>query len=289
MAIKNNPAVQLARAKINLDLLVTGRRADGYHLLDSLVVFANYGDRLSMEPAEELTLDITGATLTAGEDNLVLRAARLMQEYSGQAQGAHFMLEKNLPVASGIGGGSADCAAALKLCANMWDVDISGGALEELALTLGADVPVCLRSRACHMQGIGGDLTDINIAFPINLLLVNPGVSVSTGDIFRGMTDKNFSPSRSEKLPRLIESLDQLKGLIARSGNDLEKRACARHPEIANLLEILKKTGGVQLARMSGSGATCFGLYATEHAANDAVEIIRQAFPDAWIQPVKTM
>lgn len=286
MAIKNNPLHTLARAKINLDLLITGRRADGYHLLDSLVVFADYGDQLSLEDAPNLTLDVIGAPLSTGADNLVLKAAKLMQEYTGQQKGGHFILEKNLPVASGIGGGSADAAAALKLCVEMWGVEIEDGALDDMALALGADVPVCLRSHACHMQGVGDKLSRITFAFPLYLLLANPGIPVSTQDIFSARSAQNIPFSMARTLPRHIENSAQLMELLSASQNDLENIACGLYPQIGDMIKILTETDGCLLGRMSGSGATCFGLYRTKIQATQALETVRAQMPGAWLSLV---
>lgn len=291
MATKNNRPDKsvhgkLARAKINLDLLITGQRADGYHLLDSLVVFADYGDRLSLEKSPDLTLEVRGAPLSAGADNLVLKAAHLMRDYASRQEGGHFILEKNLPIASGIGGGSADAAAALKLCAEMWDVRIGDEELAKMALTLGADVPVCLRSRACHMQGIGEKLTDITFAFPLYLLLANPGIPVSTKDIFRERNTQNMPFSTVRTLPGKIDNHTQLGELLNASRNDLEDIACGLYPKIGGMVKILKKTNGCRLARMSGSGATCFGLYTTKTQAVQALETVRAQSPGSWLQIV---
>ena len=245
---------EAAPAKVNLFLHVTGRRTDGYHLLDSLAVFPGPGDVLHAEPATELSLEIVGpfaAGLSAGPDNLVLRAARAL----APGRGARLVLEKNLPVASGIGGGSADAAAALRLLGRLWDVPVDGN----VAVALGADVPVCLQSTACRMGGIGDVLTKAPILPACAMLLVNPGVAVSTAEIFRQRT----GPDRTvAQLPDHWTDPAKLAGDLSLLHNDLEPIAIELCPPIALALDWLRSLPGCLLARMSGSGATCFGLFA---------------------------
>jgi 4-diphosphocytidyl-2-C-methyl-D-erythritol kinase len=249
-----------AWAKINLYLHVTGRRPDGYHVLDSLVVFAGAADRLSASPAESLSLELTGpfgAALTAEPDNLVLRAARALRPDGG----ARIVLEKHLPVASGIGGGSADAAAALRLLARMWGTP---PAPPEMALSLGADVPVCLESVARRMAGIGEALSPAPDLPRFFMVLANPGHAVATQAVF-GARQGAFSASAA--LPPAWLTAGAMAADLAKLGNDLEAPAIALCPPIAAVLAALGATEGCLLARMSGSGATCFGLYdSLEHA-----------------------
>ena len=258
---------EFAAAKINLSLRVTGRRSDGYHLLDSVVAFADVGDLLTFEPADEFSLRITGpfaADLAADKDNLVMRAAHsLAAAFPGKIRRAHMTLEKNLPIASGIGGGSADAAATLRglcgLCA-------FHPPLHGLALSLGADVPVCLESRACHMRGIGEEIEAIADFAPRHAVLVNPGVEVSTREVFA----------------RLV---------IARSPgedwrNDLAAPAQALEPVIADVIAALRRRRGSDYVAMSGSGATCFGIFATAQESAEAVESIRMTWPRWWCKAV---
>ena len=262
---------------MNLALHVLGRRSDGYHLLDSLAVFAAVGDVLRAEPAEELSLAITGrfaAALGAETDNLVLRAARALAAAAGIAPRARLTLEKRLPVASGIGGGSADAAAALRLLARLWGV---APASEELALRLGADVPVCLASRPARMGGIGEALAPAPRLPPCGLLLVNPGVAVATPAVFRARSGA-FSPPLD--LPGGWVDAAAMAADLARLSNDLEAPATSLEPAIGEVLAALRALPGALLARMSGSGATCFALFATATAARDAAA--RAARPEWW-------
>lgn len=271
---------ETARAKINLSLRVLGRRADGYHELSSLVVFAGVGDRLSFKAADHLSLDVTGpfgASLHEEADNLVLRAARALRAASGCAKGAHIVLDKRLPVASGIGGGSADAAAALRGLSRLWGVSAD---LEELALGLGADVPVCLESVPALMEGIGERLRPVPPLPPLHLVLVNPGVGVSTGEVFRLLA----APALPDRLP--VDVLWREGGFfdwLAARPNDLEAPSRKVCPEIGGVIEALAATRGCLLARMSGSGATCFGLYADEGSAGTAAQGLRERHPGWWI------
>ena len=277
---RSDPALRaFAPAKINLWLHVTGRRPDGRHELDSLVAFADVGDRLSAAPADALSLSLSGpfaAALGRGADNLVLKAVRTLAAHCGVPAAAALHLEKHLPVASGIGGGSADAAAALRLCARLWQADIGEGALLDLALGLGADIPVCLLQRTARMTGIGERLAPLEPPPPpAPAILVNPGVAVSTGQVFDALAGR-FSP------PAKVRDGD----LAARAGlnrNDLEAPAIGLAPAIADVLAALRAAPGIRLARMSGSGATCFGLFGDDGAAEDAARRIRAARPAWWV------
>lgn len=265
---------EFAPAKINLALHVTGRRADGYHLLDSLVVFADVGDRVEAAPAPALSLAITGpaaANLPVSDDNLVLRAARAM----GAA--AAITLHKALPVASGIGGGSADAAATLRLLARM-----TGRPLPDAAATLalGADVPVCLAGRSVRMQGVGEVITPF-AAPRVWAVLANPGVAVPTPEVFRALTVRQ-NPPLPPGLPPL-GTAEALAAFLRDQRNDLEPAAIAVAPVIAACKEALAGQPGCLLARMSGSGATCFALFGEERAARAAAETLRSAHPDWWL------
>ncbi len=265
-----------APAKINLALHVTGRRDDGYHLLDSLVVFARIGDLIEAEPAEGLSLTLDGPfgqELGAGPDNLVLRAAALARPKS---KGAALRLIKILPVASGIGGGSADAAATLRLLSRLW-----GGAVPAPAevLGLGADVPVCLAERACRMRGVGEDLTFLDVP-SFWMLLVNPRVPVPTGAVFAGLARRDHPPMAE---PDDIATVESLFSFLAAQRNDLQASAVALAPVIAEVLKGLEAQAGCRIARMSGSGATCFGLFAREADASRAGQALARARPNWWI------
>jgi 4-diphosphocytidyl-2-C-methyl-D-erythritol kinase len=250
---------ELARAKVNLYLHVVGRRADGYHLLDSLAVFPGAADVLQGEQGRGLSLAVTGpfgAGLAGEADNLVLRAARALAEATGVAADAALVLEKNLPVASGIGGGSADAAAALRLLCRMWGVEAD---LAGIAAGLGADVPVCLASRPARMGGTGERLGTAPAMPPFGMVMVNPGVAVSTPAVFRAREPGLREPAG---LPDGWATVAAMVADLRRTGNDLEAPALALAPGIAEALTWLRGLDGCLLARMSGSGATCFGIFA---------------------------
>ena len=268
---------EFAAAKINLSLHVTGQRADGYHLLDSLVVFAGVGDRVTVASADGLGLVLTGpkaAGLQAEADNLVLRAARAY----GSDRGAAITLEKHLPVSSGIGGGSADAAAALRALAALWGLPLPDAAA---VLRLGADVPVCLHGRPVRMQGVGETLTPLPALPEAWLVLANPGVAVATPAVFKTLARKDNPPMPD--MPRLPD-LPALAGWLATQRNDLEPPAIMLQPVIAAARAALAAQSGCLLARMSGSGATCFGLFASATAAETAARQIAQAEPGWWVQ-----
>jgi 4-diphosphocytidyl-2-C-methyl-D-erythritol kinase len=264
---------EFAPAKVNLYLHVTGRRADGYHLLDSLAVFPAVGDRLFAAPADALSLSVEGrfgADLAGEADNLVLRAARALGGTpGGWTKGARIRLEKHLPVASGIGGGSADAAAALRLLCRLWGRPAAAPpvALASIALELGADVPVCLANRPARMGGVGEALTTAPGLPPCGMVLINPGVSLATAAVFRARAGGFSAPA---ELPAFWPDAAAMVGDLARLRNDLEPPAIALCPVIGVVLAALADVPGCLLARMSGSGATCFGLFpdaATAEAA----------------------
>lgn len=266
---------ELAPAKVNLALHVTGRRPDGYHRLDSLVVFPALGDRLEAEPGPVLSLAIDGpfaGDLDAGPANLVMRAATLL----GAGRGAALRLTKSLPVASGIGGGSADAAAALRLLSRLWSLPLpAAGAV----LALGADVPVCLAGRACRMQGIGEALTPVTLP-PFWIVLVNPGVPVPTGAVFSGLASR-CNPAM--ETPGAFADASALFDWLARQRNDLEPPAVAYAPAVGIALAALRAQPACRLARMSGSGATCFGLFGSGPEALAAADALRAAEPAWWV------
>lgn len=266
---------EFAPAKINLTLHVTGQRADGYHLLDSLVVFANVGDRVSGQLGDRLSLQITGpkaAGLVAEADNLVLRAARLM------GVSAALVLEKRLPVSSGIGGGSADAAAGLRLLARL-----SGQPLPDAGrvLSLGADVPVCLQGKALRMSGVGEELAAVPSLPPAWLVLVNPGVAVPTPAVFRALAQKENPPMPADLPP--MQTARDLAAFLRTQRNDLEAPAIQLAPVIATVKQALAADEGCLCARMSGSGATCFGLFSNEQIARAAAQKIQADHPDWWV------
>jgi 4-diphosphocytidyl-2-C-methyl-D-erythritol kinase len=273
----------LARAKVNLYLHVTGRRADGYHLLDSLIVFADTGDEIALAPADRLSLAIDGpfaVGLEAGPGNLVLRAAGALQELTGARAGAAIRLTKNLPIASGIGGGSADAAATLAGLCGLWDVAPGRAALLRLAAQLGADVPVCLDGLPSFVGGIGEDLAPARGLPPSWLLLANPRVPTPTPAVFKARQGAFSKAARWGEPPR---DFAEFAARLRNCGNDLTEAAISVTPVIRNVLVALAGLPGCVLARLSGSGATCFGLFADEVSARAAEVELRATQPGGWV------
>jgi 4-diphosphocytidyl-2-C-methyl-D-erythritol kinase len=289
------PLAEPAPAKVNLTLRVLGRRADGYHELASLVVFADCGDRLSLTPDGELTLTLAGPHApAAGEvaDNLVLKAARALQaRIPGLRLGA-FHLEKELPVAAGLGGGSADAAAALRLLARANELASDDPRLYEAARSTGADVPVCLDPRPRLMRGIGEKLSAPIALPPLPALLINPGVALATKDVFAGWSVASepavpFDFDAVAKTDSIADGYGRLLSLLLAQPNDLEDSAIALAPVIAEVLAAVRTLPGCGLARMSGSGATCFGLFDSAGAARSAANALNAKHPQWWICATK--
>ncbi len=281
---------RLAPAKINLFLHVTGRRPAqgpqaGYHELESLVVFAqdtDACDRIAVAPADTLHLDIGGpqaAALTdTRDDNLVLRAARQLQAMNGK--NAAITLTKTLPIASGIGGGSADAAATLHALRALWQIEVDDDTLGRMAAQLGADVPVCLFGRAAMMTGIGEQIVAQPALPPFWLVLANPGVALATQDVFGALAGQFGPPMPLERRP---DSAADLAILLRARRNDLEAPARFLAPEIDPVLTALRAQNGCLLARLSGSGATCFGLFAAKRDADFAARNLTRAYPKWWV------
>ena len=284
--------VEEGRAKVNLTLRVVGRRTDGYHDLESLVAFADCADRLTLAPGHDLKLTTTGPL--AGEcgeasDNLVFRAALLLAERVPGLKLGEFALDKVLPVAAGIGGGSADAAAALRLLARLNSLSLDDPRLREVALLTGADVPVCLLSRASEMTGVGESL--LPLALPkMPCVLVNPCVPVPTKDVFAalGLRSGELLVGASDVLqssawPEEGASLEDWVEALSLSSNDLEQPAMRIQPVIGEVLSALNATNGAWLARMSGSGATCFAIYENTAEAERASRKIKVDHPKWWV------
>lgn len=276
MAIRPNDS-EIAYAKINLALHVRAREPDGYHRIETLFAFAEDGDLLTVAPAEALTLTIDGpfgAALAGEADNLVIRAANVLRDRFAVRAGAAIRLEKRLPIASGIGGGSADAAAALRLLARFWNLAEVDDALGAIARDLGADVPACLLSLPVRGEGRGDALTGIDdgALAGMPLLLVNPGVPVSTGAVF----------SAWDGVDRGQLGFGDPLVIAGQGRNDLEASARRIAPDIGAALALLERADGVVLARMSGSGATCFALFDTAAARDAADDAIAQARPGWW-------
>ena len=280
--------VELAPAKVNLTLEILGRRADGYHLLDSLVVFASIADRLSFTPGPALSLKVGGETAEqAGplDDNLVLKAARALADEVPELKLGRFTLEKRLPVAAGLGGGSSDAAAALRLLANANGIARNSGVLRKIAPRIGADVPVCVDPRSRRMRGVGEQLSAPLKMPKLAAVMVNPRVAVRTKDVFTRLGLKPGGPLRpaapSRALPRSIEAFVEY---LSRHGNDLEAPAMEIQPVVAQVLAGIRKSNRCLLARMSGSGATCFGIFESPHAATAAAKRLSAVQPDWWVR-----
>lgn len=268
-------AEAFAPAKINLTLHVTGQRLDGYHLLDSLVVFADVGDRITVSPATQTRLTISGpmaSGVPVDRRNLVLQAANLM----GVTADIH--LEKHLPAAAGLGGGSSDAAATLRALSEM-----AGKPLPNMAevLPLGADVPLCMSEGLIRMRGIGEKLEHLGAPQTLSLILVNPGVSVSTGAVFQGLARKDFAPM-DERLAEL--HAEDWIAWLATQRNDLETPAIAHAPKIGQVLQALRQCDGCLLARMSGSGATCFAIMQNDDTRDSTAIRLKRDNPDWWIK-----
>ena len=282
-----------APAKVNLTLRVLGRRADGYHELESLVAFAGVGDALTFAPGGALTLAVSGPTAQAvgdNADNLVLKAARALAERIAGLTLGSFALSKRLPVAAGLGGGSADAGAALRLLARANGIALDDPRLMQAAQATGADVPVCLDPKPRLMRGVGDVLSD-----PLDLprlfaVLVNPGVAVSTRDVFAtlNLASRPTSGGGSSSSPLVLEGWGgeptAFVTALAKDRNDLEAPAIELEPAIAEVLSVLHGLPGCRLARMSGSGATCFGLFPTNAAAAAAARTLRVGYPQWWVR-----
>ncbi len=296
------PIVEAAAAKINLYLHITGKRDDGYHELDSLVAFAEIGDTVTVQPGlarialRGVDLPPVGPRLAIsgpfgpalmGEspaDNLVIRAAHALAARLGREADAMILLHKILPVASGIGGGSADAAATLRALARLWGQDADPAPLYAVAAGLGADVPVCVAGRSCFFGGVGEILDEAPALPEIHAVLVNPGVPVPTPAVFKARTGGFSAPARFATAPA---DATALAALLRERANDLTAPALTVAPVIANVLTALERSGGALLARLSGSGATCFGLYATATQAEAAAVDIAMAEPRWWVKPTR--
>jgi 4-diphosphocytidyl-2-C-methyl-D-erythritol kinase len=270
----------VAPAKINLFLHVVGKRADGYHLLESLVSFANVGDEIELTEATSFDLILDGPfaqNLSASPANLVAKAAQMLAEYAGRSADVRIRLTKNLPVASGIGGGSSDAAATLLACAQLWGLK-SLPSDSEIASKLGADVPVCLRRRPTLMSGIGEILADAPDTPSADVVMVNPGVALNTADVFRARLGPFTAPGKA--VPTI-----GLRNILNATHNDLQPAALSLAPAISDVVTTLQAQAGCIGARMSGSGATCFGLYQDRASATQAALNIAAAHATWWVTP----
>jgi 4-diphosphocytidyl-2-C-methyl-D-erythritol kinase len=281
-----------ARAKVNLTLRVAGRRVDGFHDIESVVAFADCADRLSLTPGPKLDLKMSGPLAQAcGEtgDNLVLKAARLLGGRVPDLKAGQFTLEKVLPVAAGIGGGSADAAAALRLLAQLNGLALDDKRMLDVALETGADVPVCLASRACDMTGVGENLLPLTLPI-MPCVMVNPRIAVATKDVFAALGLRHgellvgaTDVFRGTAWPEPGASVEDWVEVLAASSNDLEAPATRIQPVIGEVISALSATNGAWLARMSGSGATCFAIYENTADAQRAAQKIMLDHPGWWV------
>ena len=273
-----------APAKLNLYLHVIGRREDGYHLLDSLVAFADIGDRVIARASDRLSLTVEGpfaATLQGPQaDNLIWRTARALAARAGIEPKAALTLDKNLPVASGIGGGSSDAAATLSALAELWELDLNDARFADLASSLGADVPVCLYGKTAWLGGIGEQIVPAFALPPVAVVLVNPGIPLPTPAVFKARNGAFSNTARFEDVPRDASALAVL---LHERRNDLAEPAIRLAPVIAEVLRALEETDGALLARVSGSGATCFALFETMAIAEVAAAELRDSHLGWWV------
>jgi 4-diphosphocytidyl-2-C-methyl-D-erythritol kinase len=282
---------EFAPAKVNLTLHVLGRRPDGYHEIESLVAFADIGDRLTFVPGDRLALGVTGPTAGAAgaaADNLVLKGARALAERVEGLRLGRFILEKRLPVAAGLGGGSSDAAAALRLLARENAIALDDPRLLAAAKATGADVPVCVDPRARVMRGIGELLSDPLSLPELPTVLVNPGVAVPTRDVFAALAAPALTASdRAEDFLQIDTDAAALVSILTARRNDLEAPAIKLQAIIADVLGALQGSPGCLLARMSGSGATCFGLFGSAATAAEVAHRMQAAHPGWWIEATR--
>jgi 4-diphosphocytidyl-2-C-methyl-D-erythritol kinase len=277
------PVEELARAKVNLDLHVTGRRADGYHELDSLTAFASIGDRLELREHDRLELEVAGpfaGMLVDEPDNLVLRAARRLAVLAGREAQVRITLDKRIPVAAGLGGGSADAAAALRGLNRLWRLGMAPADLAIVGAGLGADEPVCLAGCTVRMRGIGQRLEPWYRMPAQAMLLVNPRLPLATAAVFRALELRQERPARDWPPPSEPEAF---MAWLAVRENHLEAPARRILPQIGDVLATLKAQQGCRVARMSGSGATCFGLFYDDATCHEAAAAIGRAQPGWWL------
>jgi 4-diphosphocytidyl-2-C-methyl-D-erythritol kinase len=286
MSSAGNGPVEAARAKVNLFLHVGEKRADGFHPLQSLAVFAELGDQVSAQAADAISLSLDGpfaAGLSGEADNLVLKAARALAAKASRPAGAKLSLTKNLPVASGIGGGSADAAAALRALSSLWGLTLADSALHEIAASLGSDVPVCVASQPSWMEGRGEILSPIAALPHLPLLLVNPGAAIATKDVFAAL--QNRSGVSHQLPPEGFQDMADLLRFLDASRNDLEEPARRLQPLIGEVLTALLALPGALFARMSGSGATCFAIFPDDDSCRRAAAMLAKARPEWWVAP----
>jgi 4-diphosphocytidyl-2-C-methyl-D-erythritol kinase len=270
-----------AHAKVNLTLHVVGQRANGYHELQSLVCLTEFGDQIHLSPAADFSFQVIGPNasgIPVDESNLVVQAAKFMAQKHSKSLDCHIILEKNLPMASGIGGGSSDAAAVMRALSQYFSVPLPN--VDEL-MTLGADIPVCMTTGLTLMEGAGEDVTQLSAAPNWGVVLVNPNVGVSTPAVFNALNSKRNLPMQD-----VAENCVDI-AWLGDQRNDLEPPAMAIVPEVGAVVDAISAAPHCQMARMSGSGATCFGVFADIKHANAAAERLQRAHPDWWVVSTK--
>lgn len=282
------PLSEQAPAKVNLTLRIPGKRTDGYHEIESLVMFADYGDTLTFKPADVFSLTVDGPFAAAlGGENLIEKAATTYSRLTGRALGGAFHLTKRLPVAAGIGGGSADAAAAFRLLQRHYRDPESLTSLLPAAQTIGADVPACLGSRVCLMTGIGEKLYPLARTEPVPAILVNPMQPLPTAQVFRALNSEPLPDDFVEAQPPHLASLDEILAYATAHPNDLELPARGILPIIDDVLAMLSGMPNALIARLSGSGPTCFALFREMAEAESAAAAIAKKRPGWWVQAVR--
>lgn len=276
----------VASAKLNLYLHITGKRADGYHVLDSLVTFTEFGDLVQVQPDDTLTLTIDGpfAKSLSVHDNIAIKAAQALQEACEVSNAAALRIHKRIPVGAGLGGGSGDAATVLLLLNDLWRTGLAVEQLAEIGLALGADVPMCLYQQPCHISGIGEVISPANDVPELFVLLVNPNQEVLTAEVYQ-----RFELSQEHRVADAMDDYPLPLDWLRAQRNDLQVPAMALCPVINDILVAIHRTSGCLLARMCGSGATCFGLYGTQSACEAAGRAVASVYPDWWVQSTRTV
>jgi 4-diphosphocytidyl-2-C-methyl-D-erythritol kinase len=285
--VTTDPISIVAPAKVNLFLHVGARRESGYHELQSLMAFADVGDELLIESDNGLSLTVAGpfaAALGREADNIVLKAAHALADRAGVAANAKITLVKNLPAASGLGGGSSDAAGALRGLSKLWRVNVTEADLQRIAFGLGSDVPVCLKGTPCWVEGAGERLSIVPIFPTLHAVLVNPGVEVSTAQAYGAVRDKTGTATQH---PATFRDAAALIDFLKTANNDLQAPAMKLAPVINDVLAALRAHNSTLLARMSGSGATCFGIVASKEVARAVAEEIASAHVGWWVKPAR--
>ena len=282
-----NSICEAARAKVNLTLHIKGKRRDGYHELESLVVFADVSDELVFTPASEDRFSLEGpfAGLVDGE-NLVLKAKRAFASWLGVTVSGDFCLKKNIPVAAGLGGGSSDAAAAIRALLKVYDRDEDTKTFIRQSASIGADVPVCLQNSAAWMCGLGERVTPVSSLTPLPALLVNPGIKLSTAAVFKTLNAKPLQPEEAGAPPSFPGWRNPREAAVwlNEGRNDLEAPAIALEPAVKKVLDALRHLDDCMLSRLSGSGPTCFGIFLSQDAAAEAASEMRRSHPNWWVQ-----